>query len=287
MRKTECYRHRERASAEVNWAHERYRCIYSQRNGATDMIAWGAHIYVRVTWKDFPTHGCVSAICPCILLRSGIETEPSDEARHSPNCTYLRLVYIPKVPYTGIYSTKRRRGRTVVKCVNTWGRGVHVGPRSTLCTSLCVYRCVKAPLYSEEEEEEEVCKREKYERSTAKSKTEFVFGKARGDWLSAYLRLLITSLFRIFLTRVCAFSLYAYYIRERVFVHERCPFVHLYFKRRVPLSTSRSCANPAFYLLLLPRSFFNLLFFKHVFHENLQRCKSSFLKVQSIVLINY
>lgn len=172
--------------------------------------------------------------------------------------------------------------REYVRTAYTW---VHT-PRYARVASLCVYRCVKAPLYGEEEEaEEEMCKKEKYGRSTAKSKTEFVFGKARGNWLSAYLRLLITSLFRIFLIRVCAFSLYAYYIRERVFVHERCPFVHLYFKWQVPLSTSRNCANPEFYLLLLlSQSFLNLLFFKHVFHENFQRCNSSFLKVISIFL---
>lgn len=90
----------------------------------TDTIARGAHTCVC---EIFP-HTDVSAIRPCILPRSDIETEPTDGARHSPNCTYL--VYIPKVPYRYIQRrVARPNGRKTREYVRTAGTR---GP--TLCT---------------------------------------------------------------------------------------------------------------------------------------------------------
>lgn len=55
------------------------------------------------------------------LLFATIETEATDVARHSPNCTYTRALCIYQKYRTGTYNIECR-GQTVVKRVNTWGR---------------------------------------------------------------------------------------------------------------------------------------------------------------------
>lgn len=52
------------------------------------------------------------------LLLATIETEATDVARHSPNCTYTRALCIYQKYRTGTYNIECR-GQTVVKRVNT------------------------------------------------------------------------------------------------------------------------------------------------------------------------
>jgi len=78
-----------------------YVCVMCAR-----MYMWCEEIFQRKRVSDPP-------------LLAAIETEATDVARHSPNCTYTLCIY--QKYRTGTYNIECR-GQTVVKRVNTWGR---------------------------------------------------------------------------------------------------------------------------------------------------------------------
>lgn len=209
----------------MNWAHERYRFIYSQRR---QIQSRGVRTRCMCAKREIFQHTGVPAIRPCILPRSGIETESTDGARHSPNCTYLRLVYIPKVPYR--YIQRRApwpNGRKMREYMRT---GSTRGP--TLCTRRESMRV---------QVRKSTVVRQREGGSVKKEERETVWPKVKPNSFSVRLEAAGSPL--ISLSQVSsgsslsAFSLFAYYIRERTGARTRFrPPVHFYSERRVRLS---------------------------------------------------
>lgn len=202
-----------------------------------------ARAHVCVTW-DFPAHGCLrDSPLQYYHVPASKQSQRTERVIHLTVHTCALCIY--RKYRTDTYSAERR-GRTARKTREYVRTASTRGP--TLCTRRESMRVqVRKSTVVRWGEGGSV---KKEEREMAKSKTEFVFGKARGGWLSAYL--LITSLFRVFLVRM--FSLYAYYIRERMGIRMIFDLLCIFHsERRVPLSSSfwRLCKSCTFHLLLL------------------------------------
>lgn len=126
---------------------------------------------------------------------------------------------------TGTYSAERC-GRTVVKRVNTWGRRVHMGP-SILCTRRESMRV---------QVRKSTVVRRRGGGSVEKKEREMAWPKVKPNSFSV--RLEAADFPLISLSRVSsrsslsAFSLYAYYIRERMCARMMLSYVCFYSERR-------------------------------------------------------
>lgn len=124
--KNRMHHHRERALAEVNWAHERYRCIYLRQ-----IQSRGMRICARVrNVRRFSNTRVSPRFVPAYYhVPASKQNQRTERVIRLTVHTCALCIY--RKYRTGTYSAERR-GRTVVKRMNTWGRRGTRGP--TLCT---------------------------------------------------------------------------------------------------------------------------------------------------------
>lgn len=124
-------------------------------------------IHVCVCEKIFQRVSYRSALA--FVLFTAIETEATDVARHSPNCTYTRaFVYIRKVPYRYIqHRVPRPNGRKTCEYVRTIG--IYVGSRYARGSMRVQVRKSTVAWWREKEEGETEKEREREEKEEAHS----------------------------------------------------------------------------------------------------------------------